>query len=293
MAIDGFTLVAQIVNFVLLLVLLRAFLYRPIKRVMAERERRIADEHADARRARDDAEALAAELQREREDLERHRRERMAEIEREVDVARERYAADARAEAEAARANWREALVREQEDLAEAVRLKAAGVLASALRRGWRELADEDLEERAVRSFAQRLRQLDDTTRGDLAAAVGGGGVTFTTAFEPSDEQRQLLLRAVREAVAPGSADGAGDAGATAAAVARVATTRPGIEASFERDPDLLAGVALRAGDVRVGWSARAHVEDLERAWRGESANGGEGPGGAPSAEGAQSASHP
>ncbi len=277
MAIDGFTLVAQIVNFVLLLVLLRAFLYRPIKRVMAERERRIAEEHAAAERARTEAEARVAELQREREDLERHRRERLAEIEREAEAERERHLREARAEAEAARTAWREALAREQTDLADTVRQQVASVLADALRRGWRELADDDLEARAVRRFAQRLHDLDDTTRADLVAAVRDGHLTFATAFESSEEQREALLAAVREAVGRAGATTAAGGGrkqARAADAERAPDDARALDARFVRDPDLLAGVALRAGDVRIGWSARAQVEDLERAWRDASPEG-------------------
>lgn len=268
MAIDGFTLVAQIVNFVLLLVLLRAFLYRPIKRVMAERERRIAEEHAEAERARAEAEERAADLQREREELERHRRERLAEIEREAEAERERHLNDARTEAEAARSAWREALAREQADLATNVRQEMVGVLADALQRGWRELADDDLQARAVQRFTQRLQHLDDTTRDDLGAAVQSDRVTFRTAFEPSDEQRESLLVAVRDALG-GYGDGA--AAASGKGKARVPDGTRALDARFVHDPDLLAGVALRAGDVRIGWSAQAHVDDLERVWRSAS----------------------
>jgi F-type H+-transporting ATPase subunit b len=69
MAIDAFTLIAQVVNFLVLLFLLRAFLFRPVQRVMAERERRIAEEHAAAERARSEAEAEARALRDERETL--------------------------------------------------------------------------------------------------------------------------------------------------------------------------------------------------------------------------------
>ena len=55
MTFDLFTLVAQIVNFVVLLVLLRVFLYGPVRRVMQRREQRIAEDREAARRAREEA----------------------------------------------------------------------------------------------------------------------------------------------------------------------------------------------------------------------------------------------
>ena len=248
MAIDGFTLVAQILNFLLLLFLLRLVLFRPVQRVMQARERRIAEEHEAAERARAEAEGRAAELAAEREDFARERRERLAAVEREAEELREERLDDVTAEAEAAREAWREDLRRQTDDLTTALRRETAEVLGDALRRGWRELADEDLEARALSTFTQRLRSLDDDTRRALAAAAERGPLRIATAFEPSASQRAELLQALTEAL--GRADD--------------------VEATFERDPELLAGLTLRAGDRRVGWSARHQVEALRRAWAEE-----------------------
>ncbi len=249
MGIDVFTLIAQIVNFVVLLVLLRVFLYRPIQRVMHEREQRIADEHAAAEEAREEAEARAEELRREREAFEEERRERLAEVEREAEELREERLAEVREEAEEARERWREALERERDELAGEVREGAAAVLTDALQRGWRELADEDLQTRALDVFAGKLRELGDEERAALADRARAGDLVFATAFEATDEQRETLLRAVREGLLEDE-----DAAP---------------EAEFERDPALIAGVTLRAGDLRVGWTVRARLDDLERAWTG------------------------
>jgi F-type H+-transporting ATPase subunit b len=251
MTIDGFTLIAQVVNFALLLLLLRVFLFRPIQRVMREREERIARAYAEAHDARAEAEARAEELGRERERFEAERRERMAALEREVARERDEKLAEVAAEAEAAREAWRDAFEREREALAEDVRDAAAAVLRDALERGWRELADADLEAHALTAFARHLADLDPEDRAALAEAVRVGPVRFATAFEATEAQREALRDATREAIA--AADG-GEAD-------------PLDAATFVRDPDLLAGVRLRAGDRRVGWTLRAHLEDLERAW--------------------------
>jgi F-type H+-transporting ATPase subunit b len=253
MAIDAFTLIAQIVNFLILLFLLRAFLFRPVQRVMAERERRIADEHAAAERARAEAETAAEELRAEQEELKRARRERLAELEREVERARGERLGEVRAEADAARTAWRDDLARARRDAADELRRRAPAVLTEALRQGWRELADEDLEARALTTFAQRLRALDDDTRRALAEAAGRGPLRIATAFEPSEAQRTELLQALDDALGKGGE----------------------VEADFERDPELLAGVTLRAGDRRVGWSVRHQVDALQRAWAEGSAMGG------------------
>ncbi|MFN2323436.1 MAG: hypothetical protein ABR510_10825 [Trueperaceae bacterium] len=251
MTIDWFTLVAQVVNFALLLVLLRVFLFRPIQRIMREREERIARAYAEAHEARTEAEARARDLERERERFEAERRERLAALEREVDRERDERLAAVADEADEARAAWREEFEREREALGERVRSAAADVLRDALERGWRELADEDLEAHALEVFARRLDGLDADDRAALAEGVRAGPVRFATAFETSDAQRDAVRAATRAAVAAtaGGEDDALDA------------------ATFVRDPELLAGVRLRAGDRRVGWTLRAQLDDLERSW--------------------------
>jgi F-type H+-transporting ATPase subunit b len=49
MNIDWFTVAAQVINFVILVLLLKRFLYRPILHAIDERENRIASDIADAR----------------------------------------------------------------------------------------------------------------------------------------------------------------------------------------------------------------------------------------------------
>ncbi|MEZ4640979.1 MAG: hypothetical protein R2856_39490 [Caldilineaceae bacterium] len=66
MLIDWFTVIAQIINFVVLLLLLRRFLYGPIIRAMDEREHHIAEELAAAECKQQQAEQEARHYRQER-----------------------------------------------------------------------------------------------------------------------------------------------------------------------------------------------------------------------------------
>lgn len=59
MQIDYFTFAAQIINFLVLVFLLRHFLYRPVIRSMKEREQKISDQLKDAEEKRIQADQLA------------------------------------------------------------------------------------------------------------------------------------------------------------------------------------------------------------------------------------------
>ena len=62
MLIDWFTVGAQVLNFLILVWLMKRFLYKPILNAIDEREKRIATELADA-------DAKKAEAQKERDDF--------------------------------------------------------------------------------------------------------------------------------------------------------------------------------------------------------------------------------
>src|ERR1035438_10738701 len=68
MLIDWFTVLAQVVNFLILVWLLKRFLYRPILDAIDAREKRIAKELADA-------DAKKTEAQKERDEFEQKNQE--------------------------------------------------------------------------------------------------------------------------------------------------------------------------------------------------------------------------
>ena len=240
MTFDPFTLIAQIVNFVILLALLRVFLYRPVQRTMQARERRIAQEQASAEEARREARAEAEALRDERNELERKRRARLEEIEEEADSLRERRVEEIEQEAQEAREAHADALRRDLREARERLRRRSAELLVDELRRALSELADASLERQAMRVFRQRLADVEPDTLGALRGRLEGSSAVIATAFEPSVEAREEATAAVREAL------------------------EREIDPSFEVDPDLRMGVALRIGGLEVGWSAQGWADELE-----------------------------
>ena len=82
MLINWFTVAAQIVNFLILAVLLKRFLYGPIVRAMAAREERIASEMAVAAQKRREAEQEEAAITQKMQEIQAQRQEMLAQAER-------------------------------------------------------------------------------------------------------------------------------------------------------------------------------------------------------------------
>jgi F-type H+-transporting ATPase subunit b len=242
--IDWLTLAAQVVNFVILLVLLHRFLYRPIMGVMAEREQEIADRLEAADEAREKADAAAEEAEAERRDVEERRDELLDEARQEAAERRDELLEQARREVEEKKGRWLRSVEKEQEDLSGELERRVAGLLGDALENALRDLAGEDLEREVQRMFLKRLDELDEDRRSELREATGSNGrkAVVRSSFEPADERRQELEDAITELLGDGP------------------------EIRFEVDDELIAGIEVAAGDRRIAWSVRDYLRSLEEA---------------------------
>lgn len=245
MLIDPFTVIAQIINFALLIWLLRRFLYGPVTRAMEAREARIREEVESARRLRAEAEAEGARYKALLADLESQRDARLLAVQTEAEAHRQATIREARAEVSELRERWRRALEEEKETFLRELRVHVARESLDVMRRALKELADADLESRFIRRFLDRLGAMDADDRARLtAAARAGDELRIRTAFPLSGAHRASLAGGIGEVL--------------------------GVELAprFETDPDLVAGVELRAGDLVVAWTLDEYLDAFERALR-------------------------
>src|SRR5271166_229437 len=103
MLIDWFTIAAQALNFLILVWLLKRFLYKPILRAIDAREKRIAAELADA-------DAKKAEAQKERDEFHQQRAALLSKATEEAKAEGQRLLEDARKAADALSAKRQETL---------------------------------------------------------------------------------------------------------------------------------------------------------------------------------------
>lgn len=244
MLIDWFTVAAQTVNFLILVALLRRFLYGPITRAIDERRRAIEDRLAEADRLRAEAGAEAARLRDETRRLDDEREEQLRQLRDEVQSERRRQLAEARAEIDELSARWRAAVQREKDGFLAELRTRSGEQLVQAVRGALRDLADESLESRVVTRFLDRLDALDPAQRATLvdAARRNGAHLHLQTAFPLPADQRTVVETAVARALGTG------------------------YEVRFEVTPTLVGGIELRAGGQALAWTFDEYLESLQDA---------------------------
>lgn len=243
MNIDWFTFGAQVLNFLILVYLLRRFLYRPVVEAIDRREARIRRRQEEAERQRREAEREAESYREERRDLEAAREEKLREAEREAERLREELEEEAREETAESRDRWRRAVERQRESLVAELQDRVADHALATTRSLVRQLAGRDLESEAARTFARRLSELDEEEAGGFveAARRSEGEVGVYTRFELDDDSREVLEEAVREHLGPE------------------------LDLDFETSDGVVLGVELRAGDRKIAWSAGDRLDLAER----------------------------
>jgi F-type H+-transporting ATPase subunit b len=240
--IDWLTVAAQIVNFLVLVWLLQRFLYRPITNAMRRREERIEGRLAEAKQTREEAEQEARRVQEREEELEARRDEILASAREEAGELRERLEAEIREEMQEKRDAWARHLAEERAALVASMRRQAGRHVLRVTERILQDYADTDLSERVVASFARRIAELDDETRGTLAEAARRReeAALVQTGAAVDTAAKARITRAIHEAL---STD---------------------IDVDYHEDHEMILGVRLTIGDHTVEWSAMRYLDRLE-----------------------------
>ena len=243
MLIDWFTVIAQVINFLVLVWLMKRFLYKPILSAINARETGIAAKLADANAQIADAQTTRDEFQHKSEAFEQQRIALLNKATADADAEHQRLLDSARKDADAARSQWQDALRSEQgamED--EIVRRTQQSVFAIA-RKTLRELATVGLEECMANVFIARLRGLNGTERDQFAASLKTTAqpVIVRSAFALPPAQRAVIQTALTE------------------------TFSTDIPLRFETAPELVSGIELAMNGQKVAWSISDSLTTLEK----------------------------
>ena len=186
MDVDWITVAAQIVNFLVLVWLLKRYLYGPVVRAMDERDNRITSRLRETQEQKAVAEAEINRYRGMQEALEKQREERLAEVRGEADTFRMSLQAAAREDVAEHRAAWLRTLEDEKAAFLNDMRERSAEAFTEMARRALADLANETLESQIARRFASTLRDLDEGDLKKIRAAHKRtrAPVAVRTAFE-------------------------------------------------------------------------------------------------------------
>ncbi len=243
MLIDWFTVIAQIINFLVLVYLLKRFLYGPIIRAMDEREKKIALSLEGARKKKDEADLEAKDYRRKNREFDKHREEMFSQIREEADVRRKDLINEARDRVDADRIRWYEAIRKEKEAFLQDLRRRAAKQTCAISRRVLKDMADVDLEDHIIHVFIERLLSLNKDEIEALKKSIHQSPqkIRVCSAFEISEKMAGKVIEVLRN------------------------QTNGHVDVQFEVSPDIICGIELKFQGSKISWNVDDYLETLEK----------------------------
>ncbi|MDA8329153.1 MAG: hypothetical protein M0Z83_09320 [Betaproteobacteria bacterium] len=241
MLIDWFTVLAQVINFLVLIALLKHFLYRPVLNAIAAREQRIAQELLAAKNAVITAQTELAQLTQERQALQRQRETMLSTTQATALAEQNRVLAQAHEAAQRIQDDSRLAMQAEFQQMSDLIVQRVCSEVLDLARRVVSDLAQDDLQSHMISVFLGHLRQMDTVQRVPFDRLNASTPWSAHSALPLSTEQQQILMTGVK-------------------AVFPLVTTL-----TFEVVPSLLCGMELLADGYKLTWNAEDYLAQIRQ----------------------------
>ncbi|MDD4161370.1 MAG: F0F1 ATP synthase subunit delta [Methanothrix sp.] len=242
MQIDYFTIAAQVVNFALLVFLLKHFLYGPLLKLMDERENAIISRQKVAENAKREAQAEAQSYRKKKEELSAEHEELLIKAKEDAKEFRADMMKKARDEIEETKIDWQRDLQRQRDDFISDLRKYSGQQLYAISRRALKDLANEDLDQQIMIVFINRLKNLEEPERKTIRDFLKDSEqiITVRSAFKVPDDVQQKIKDVL-------SSHAEAD-----------------VRVQFEMEDDLISGMVMSAKNVEIAWSIAGYLDSLE-----------------------------
>jgi F-type H+-transporting ATPase subunit b len=242
MLIDWFTVIAQALNFLILVWLMRRYLYRPILDAIDAREKLVETKLSSAEANMAEATSQRDTYNQKNQEFETQKAALTAKTESEAKLEGDRIVAEAKKEADALRAQRAEALEGEFRSLSVELKRRTCEEVFNVSRRALSDLATAGLEEQMVETLDRKLRTMSDEEKAALRKqfASAAGGAMVTSAFQLPDKQRAAVQSTLKDVLGVDS------------------------PIQFESSPELVSGIELSAPGAKIGWSIGDYIQTLD-----------------------------
>jgi len=250
MQIDWFTLIAQIVNFLILVFLLRYFLYDRITHAMDRREENIASRLNEAEARKREAEGEVRSYKNKQEELEEKRSRLISEAHQEAEEQKKKLLQKAKEEVDQSREKWYRAIEQQKEAFLAELKKRAGESVHQIARRFLRELADTNLQSKMIDTFMKKIRQVEagesslvrltkEQGLGEVSSGEGEGEILLISSFDIEPELRQKLSEALEG-------------------------EKKEEKVRFQVSRSLICGLELHLKGKKIAWSLDSYLDGLE-----------------------------
>lgn len=243
MLIDWFTVCAQAINFLILVWLLKHFLYKPILSAIDAREKGIAAQLADATTKEAEAQKEHEEFQSKNKAWDEQRSALLGKATDEAKTEKDHLIDEAHKQAASLRAAQAVALQNDQQRLTTQMIHLTKDEVFDITRKALADLATVSLEERMGEVFTRRLREMDPKSKGALGDSLKSDSnpAVVRSTFALPDNQKAAVQNALNE------------------------TFSTEVRLRFETAPETICGIELSANGQKFAWSIADYLATLDQ----------------------------
>ncbi len=242
MLIDWFTVAAQIINFLILVFLLKRFLYGRIIKAMDKREEKIASRIKEAESKHREAEKELEEYRSKSQEMDKKKEELLSRARNQAESRKEELLQEARQELNRQRQKWQDSIQKEKEYFIRDMKQQTADQFFSLSRRALKDLAGAELEKQMVETFLQRITEIGEDKKRDMAGLLGEGNAeaVVVTSSPLAEGAVDRITKALHEVL------------------------NSDAEIQFQTSAEILSGIELRINGYKVAWNLDHYLEAME-----------------------------
>ncbi|MBO3098981.1 F0F1 ATP synthase subunit delta [Gelidibacter pelagius] len=243
MEINWFTVIAQIVNFLILVWLLKRFLYKPVLDAIDAREKKIASQLEDAATKKAEAKRDKDLFRQKNEAFDKERVAKMNAVHEQIDSEKQRLLEDVRKESTVLRSKFEQSLKQQEQEIVDRLKKKTKDAVFDIAKKTLSDLADVSLEQQVVTVFIEKIRNLDGASKTKFIDALkdNEGPITIKSVFDLSDSSKQELEKAMEK------------------------ITEKQNDFRYELEPELVSGIKIETASYQLSWTIDSYLEALKK----------------------------
>lgn len=242
MLFDWFTVIAQIVNFLILAILLKYFLYDRIVEAMEERRKKTDTAEQEASSAKEEAQNRQKEYEKKLKELNQEKKGMIQKAKDEAKEEKEKILEQAKKEHRELKDKLHGSLEKEKDSMLDEISDNIVDQTKILATRIIKELSGSDMQSKVSKVFTQKLKDIDSKRKKRMLRSLKKedykAKVTSPQELDKSD--KQMITRSVRENISEKA------------------------QINYEIDRKLVMGLSLKTNSHKLSWTLEDFLSDLD-----------------------------
>ncbi|NCB49755.1 MAG: hypothetical protein EOM53_03660 [Alphaproteobacteria bacterium] len=240
MGIDLLTFTAQIINLFVLMWLLKRFLYRPVLKMVEERQTKINARIEEAVSLKEKAEIEKKTYENQIQSLQKEKESLLEKARKESETLKETLSKKAKVDVEKEKEKWSKSLLEEQKSFKEALQGLFVQNFKTLSSKALKEISNSSLSNAIFMSFKEKLSKLDAEKIKDFRQnALLSKEIIFASDLAFSDETIEAIQSFFIQKF----------------------TLPKEVHFTFEKEDNILCGIEVSAGERNFSWSLNGYLE--------------------------------